>query len=88
MQYDNADLNYPHEIQVLCKYLQTIATNPFFMGTQIFQKSVIHLKILVAVDMTCKMFRTAGPQILGAIVRNSVARILRTPAVKFTMFSN
>ena len=31
------------------------------MGTQIFQKSVIHLKILVALDKKWKMFRTVGP---------------------------
>ena len=52
MQYDNAGLNYPHEIQMLRKCLKTVATKPFFTGTQIFQKSVIHLKILVAVNMT------------------------------------
>jgi hypothetical protein len=31
------------------------------MRAQIFQKSVIHLKILVALDMMWKMFRNVDP---------------------------
>jgi hypothetical protein len=52
MQYHNADLSYPHEIQMLRKCLKTIATKPFSMSTQSFQISVIHLKILGVLEMT------------------------------------
>jgi hypothetical protein len=50
-----------------------------FSGAQILQKSVSHLKILGVRRVTCSMFRTEEPHILGATVQNSVAKAMWFP---------